>query len=86
MQRSTHCSQICTFGPAMSLRTSFCVLLQNEHLKTLAPPLKIDHMFQQSNAKAEQPWLANFESGPECPAQAGSCESSDSSAPCGNEK
>jgi hypothetical protein len=35
MQRSTDSSQIYTCGPAMSLRTSFCVFLQNEHLSIL---------------------------------------------------
>src|SRR5262245_33287810 len=44
MQRSTHSPQIYTFGPAMSLRTSFWVLLQNEHLKTFDPPRKICHI------------------------------------------
>jgi len=35
MHWSTHSSQIYTFGPAISLRTSCCVLLQKEHLRFL---------------------------------------------------
>lgn len=31
---ATHSSQINTSGPAMSLRTSFCVFLQNEHCRS----------------------------------------------------
>jgi hypothetical protein len=43
MQRSTHSSQIYTFGPAMSLLTSFRVFLQNEHLSIL------DRLFRTSD-------------------------------------
>ena len=46
MQRSTHSSQIYIFGPAMSFRTWFSVLLQNEHLKVLNWLFRRrDHMF-----------------------------------------
>src|SRR5215470_16990949 len=34
LQTSTHSSQMNTVGPAISLRTSFWLLLQNEHRKT----------------------------------------------------
>src|SRR5688572_24200574 len=34
LQTSTHSSQMKTVGPAMSLRTSFWSLLQNEHRRT----------------------------------------------------
>src|SRR5258705_9748566 len=38
LQTSTHSSQIKTVGPAISLRTSFWSLLQNEHRKTSVSP------------------------------------------------
>src|SRR5688500_1244925 len=38
LQTSTHSSQMKTVGPAMSLRTSFWSLLQNEHLRTSDSP------------------------------------------------
>jgi hypothetical protein len=49
IHRSTHSSQTCTFGPAISLRTSFAVLLQNEHLKTFDPTRKIDDLKNHSS-------------------------------------
>src|SRR5512145_2712477 len=39
LQTSTHSSQINTDGPAISLRTSFWSLLQNEHRRISASPL-----------------------------------------------
>ena len=36
LQTSTHSSQMKTVGPAISLRTSFWSLLQNEQLQDLA--------------------------------------------------
>jgi len=45
MQRSTHSSQIYTFGPAISFQTSFCVFVQNEHLRILDRLFRTrDHM------------------------------------------
>src|SRR6195952_5525647 len=38
LQTSTHSSQMKTVGPAISLRTSFWSLLQNEHLRTSDSP------------------------------------------------
>src|SRR5438132_12062834 len=38
LQTSTHSSQMKTVGPAMSFRTSFWSLLQNEHRRTSASP------------------------------------------------
>src|SRR5438128_11690663 len=38
LQTSTHSSQMKTVGPAMSLRTSFWSLLQNEHRRTSDSP------------------------------------------------
>jgi len=53
-------SQICTFGPAISLLTSFCVLLQNEHRKTFDPPRKIAHIVQQPNQDYLVPYRTAF--------------------------
>src|ERR1044071_185607 len=39
LQTSTHSSQMKTVGPAISFRTSFWSLLQNEHRRTSASPL-----------------------------------------------
>src|SRR5215831_4339740 len=39
LQTSTHSSQMNTVGPAMSLRTSFWSLLQNEHRRTSFSPV-----------------------------------------------
>src|SRR5260221_12096917 len=39
LQTSTHSSQMNTVGPAISLRTSFWSLLQNEHRRTSVSPL-----------------------------------------------
>src|SRR5215208_4683567 len=51
MQSSTHSSQTNTVGPAMSLRTSCWLLLQNEQysvfLLSLAPPLLISELRRQ---------------------------------------
>src|SRR5687768_10167496 len=41
LQTSTHSSQMKTVGPAMSLRTSFWSLLQNEHRKTSFSPFAL---------------------------------------------
>src|SRR5438093_5610110 len=38
LQTSTHSSQMKTVGPAMSFRTSFWSLLQNEHRRTSVSP------------------------------------------------
>ena len=38
LQTSTHSSQMKTVGPAISLRTSFWSLLQNEHRRTSVSP------------------------------------------------
>jgi hypothetical protein len=39
LQTSTHSSQMKTVGPAISLRTSFWSLLQNEHRRTSFSPV-----------------------------------------------
>src|SRR5436190_12688250 len=41
LQTSTHSSQMKTVGPAMSFRTSFWSLLQNEHRKTSFSPFAL---------------------------------------------
>src|SRR5438874_9089190 len=41
LQTSTHSSQMKTVGPAMSLRTSFWSLLQNEQRRTSFSPLAL---------------------------------------------
>src|SRR5437868_9206664 len=41
LQTSTHSSQMNTVGPAISLRTSFWSLLQNEHRKTSFSPFAL---------------------------------------------
>lgn len=45
------------FGPAISLLTSFCVLLQNEHRKSFDPPRKIRHMLSENAHNCSTFWM-----------------------------
>src|SRR4030095_15148420 len=46
LQTSTHSSQMNTVGPAISLRTSFWSLLQNEHRRTSLSPVFLDEVIK----------------------------------------